>query len=322
MTVRIIDATLREGMQAPGVAFDAEASCRVAALLARAGVDAVECGHPAKSPAEQARVRAVASAGWAVPVLTHARAHPRDIDEAKASGAAWVGLFLGVNETSRRSRVPGRTLRELLAVIADAVARAKDAGLRVRFTCEDASRTPTAERLAAYRAAIDAGADRICFADTVGVLEPPGAASAVAEIVREFPALPVEVHLHDDRGLAVANALAAVDAGATWVSSSMNGLGERCGIVDTAVLLANLHARGLRPLAEPGILQEASRVVAEAAGVPLSPQHPVTGRHAFTHRARLHVLAMAADKAAYSWIAPEAVGREAAMVPDDRDGGA
>jgi 2-isopropylmalate synthase len=313
--VRLIDATLREGAQAPGVAFDADASRAIATALARLGVDAVECGHPAKSETERARVRAVVDLGLPVPVLAHARAHARDIDAVKESGASWVGLFLGVNETSRRHRIPGRTLEELLAAIAEGVRYARAAGLAVRFTVEDASRTPLDELAAAYRVAAEAGAGRLCVADTVGVLDPPGAAALVAAVGGAFPGLPLEVHLHDDRGLALANALAAAEAGAQWVSCSVNGVGERCGIVDTALLLANLQFRAERTLADPALLQETSRLVARETGLAVHALHPVTGAHAFTHRARLHVLAMQRDPASYSWTDPAALGRAPTLAP-------
>lgn len=315
--VRIVDATLREGAQAPGVAFGVDETCAIASALDRLGVDAIECGHPAKSEQELARVRAVVAMGLPAPVLTHARAHRRDIDAARESGAAWVGLFLGVNEVSRRSRIPGRTLEELLGVIRDSVGYASAIGLAVRFTVEDASRTALADLTAAYGTAVAAGAGRLCFADTVGILDPPATAAAVSAVRAAFAGLPLEVHLHDDRGLALANALAARDAGAQWISCSVNGVGERCGIVDTLVLLANLHVRGEREIVRPEALHDASGLVARATGAAVPPAHPVTGADAFTHKARLHVLAMERDIASYSWTDPAALGRRPKLLSDE-----
>jgi 2-isopropylmalate synthase len=124
-----------------------------------------------------------------------------------------------------------------------------------------------------------------------------------------FPDVPLELHLHDDRGLALANALAGLDAGAQWLSTSVNGLGERVGIVDTCCLLANLHFRGDRPLA-PGIdLHDLSRLVADATGLHVHPQQPVTGRHANTHTSPLHVAAVKKDECSYAWISPKTFGR-------------
>ena len=315
--IRVVDATLREGAQAAGVSFDLQATRAIAGALDALEVDTIECGHPATSDAEIARVRAVVALGLQAPILTHARAHHRDIDAARATGATWVGLFLGVNEISRRTRIPGRTFDELLGVIRDSVASAREVGLLVRFTVEDASRTPIAELAAAYAAAAESGAGRLCFADTVGALDPSAITAQVEAVRATIGALPLEVHLHDDRGLALANALAARDAGATWISSSVNGVGERCGIVDTLVLLANLHVRGERLIGNPAALHAASRQVAEATGIAVAPGHPVTGTDAFTHKARLHVLAMERDRTSYSWIDPETLGRTPKLLADE-----
>lgn len=308
MTVRIVDATLREGAQAPGVTFTPGASVDVARLLSRLGVDTIECGHPYAGEAELARVRAVLDAKLPPPLLVHARARVEDIDAAAAAGAPWVGLFRGVNPISLQARVPS-DLPHPLGQIEEAIARAKWAGLSVRFTLEDASRTTREDAARVYDAAAAAGADRLCWADTVGAAEPAEVASSVAWMRERYPAFPVEVHLHDDRGLAMANALAAIDAGAEWISTSAIGLGERCGITDLLVLLPNLAARGTREWPDPAALRELASLVSGISGAPPDARRPVVGRHAFTHTAKLHVKAMRRDPAAYSWIDPAKVGR-------------
>lgn len=314
--VKIIDATLREGAQARGVRWTPASSAEVAVALAAAGVETIECGHPAVGPSERERIRAVIDRRLAVPVLVHARALEKDVDAALETGAPWVGLFLGVNEISRRARVPG-DIPSLLALLSAAVGHAKASGLRVRFTLEDATRTEEPDALAAFGAAVEQGADRICVADTVGVAEPHQVAEHVARIRRAFDGIDIEVHLHDDRGLAMANALAAVDAGATWVSTAVNGLGERCGIPDLATLTANMAYRGLRDWTPGEALQRLSRLVAEHAGWPPDVRRPVVGAHAFTHVAKLHVTAMARDPASYSWVEPERLGRRPESVTRD-----
>lgn len=313
--IAIIDATLREGRQAPDVTLDAAASLEIARELAAAGVDMIEVGHPNASAAERERVRAVAGAGLGLPVLAHARANPRDVEAVADAGADWVGVFLGVNEITRRARVPAADIDELLARIDGAVRRAKELGLAVRYTVEDASRTSEAELVAAYGRALDAGADRLCFADSVGALEPSAVARRVTVVRDAFPEVPLEVHLHNDRGLALANALAAVDAGASWVSASVLGLGERCGITETCALIANLAHRGQRALPRPGTLPALAATVARLAGIPHPRRAPVIGLHAFTHTARLHVLAVARDPNAYAWLPPEALGRVHTTAP-------
>jgi 2-isopropylmalate synthase len=316
--VRIVDATLREGAQAPGVAFTVEQSEEIATLLVAAGVDMIECGHAAVSREERDRIKATIIAAGDVPVLTHARATRGDVDAVLESGAEWVGVFLSFNEYSRRSRVVASSLDDLLAMSRDTVSYAVDSGLRVRFTVEDASRTDPDTLERAFTAVVTAGADRICFADTVGIAEPADVAAAAERLRRRFPDTPLEVHLHNDRGLALANTLAAVDAGADWVSCSVNGLGERAGITDLVVLLANLHVRGQRPIADALALRRASELVAAFSRVPMDPLRSVVGRHAFTHTSRLHRRAVSIEPMAYSWIDPAELGTTVALVEPRR----
>jgi 2-isopropylmalate synthase len=313
--VSIIDATLREGAQAPGVRFSAQQSATIAESLVACGVDAIEVGHPAAGELEAARVRAIVAAGMGCAVLAHARAIPADVEAVARCGADWVGVFLGVNPMTRRVRIGGETsIEALLDRIGAAVSRARALGLRVRYTVEDASRTDLDDLRRACAYALDAGADRICFADSVGVLEPSETAAAVRALREAFPKCPLEVHLHDDRGLALANALAALDAGAEWVATSVNGLGERCGIVDTSALLANLHYRGTRSLPPPGAIPRLSDLVAAASASPPSPRAPVVGANAFTHTAKLHVRAVAIDERSYTWMAPALLGRSTRVI--------
>jgi 2-isopropylmalate synthase len=311
LQIKIIDTTLREGCQAPGVRFDIEQSAAIAAALARLGVDQIECGHPSVSAFEMERVRRVVQLGLAPPVLAHARASAEDIDAVVEAGATWAGIFLGINEVTRRARVCGKSVAELLDSIAGSVSYARRRGLQVRYTLEDATRTGDELMLLAFRTAIEAGANRICYADTVGVAEPDEVAARVRAIKAAFPATELEIHLHDDRGLALANALAGVRAGADWISTSVNGLGERSGITDLCLFLANLYylCNDRKPPGEE--IQQTSALVAAYARAQVDHRRPVTGRHAFVHTAHLHVKATHRDESAYSWLTPKIVGREA-----------
>lgn len=305
----IIDSTLREGMQSAHGRFSLQQSVDVASLLARSGVDSIECGHPAIDDEELLRVSAVVEAAGDIPVLAHARAHTGDVDAVAKTGAAWVGVFLGVNEVSRRSRLPGLTLKDLYERIEKSVAHARGVGLRVRFTVEDSSRTDPAELTEAYRIAMEAGAERICFADTLGVIEPEEIRTKIRELRRQCPDVDIEAHLHDDRGLALSNALAAIDAGAQWISTSVNGLGERAGITDYASLLANLHHRGTRELADGETLSRLSLHVGAYSRSMPDHRRPVVGRDVFHHVAKLHVRAAEREPGSYEWVEPATVGR-------------
>lgn len=310
----IIDTTLREGAQASGVRFGAEECVEIAHALVFLGIDMVECGHPMVSDAEARRVRATVAACGAVPVLAHARARCDDIDSVKATGARWVGIFAGVNSISRNCRI--RFERPIPEVLNTAVGHAKSIGLKVRFTIEDGSRTPWPELVEGYRAALEAGADRLCFADTVGLLCPWEVEDLIGRLSREFTGHDLEVHFHNDRGMAIANALSAVRAGARWISSSVNGIGERCGISDTLTLLANLDVLEWRHLRNGHTLPYVSKLVQAHSRLVVDRWHPITGTNAFTHVAKLHRRAIASDERAYAWTVPETIGRLNSTAPE------
>lgn len=307
--VQIIDATLREGLQAPGVTLTEAQMLHIARCIHDSGADMIECGHAYASGRIQSVIAALSREPFSLPVLSHARCREEDINAVKTAGAPWIGLFLGVNDISRAARV-NEDVNTLHARIRHSVAYAKKAGLHVRYTVEDASRTPLHLLLDTYSIAIEAGADCICFADSVGILEPEGVKTAIEAMRAAFPQIPLETHFHDDRGLATANALQAIDSGCDRISCCINGIGERCGVTDAATLAANLHHRGMRKLTNGAALRRASDVVAAYTRSPVPARAPVTGEHAFTHTARLHRLAAEKAGAAYCWTAPETFGRE------------
>jgi len=307
-TIRIIDATLREGVQAPRTRLSREQTIEIAECLADAGVDMIECGHPSASDNEHRRLKAIVDRDNLPPILAHARCCEKDIDAVAGTGAPWVGLFLGISKISQLTRLR-KSREQLIELVGNSVAFAKAQGLRVRYSLEDGSRTDWETAKAAYTAARDAGVDRICFTDSVGLLEPRDSEIWVDRIKQQFPDTPLEVHFHDDRGLALANTLAAVDAGCDWISTSVNGIGERCGITDLIALSANLLFREQRPVEHPEQLQQLSHLVEIISCSPVDHRRPITGRNAFTHTAKLHVDAMKRDSRAYTWIDPTKVGR-------------
>jgi 2-isopropylmalate synthase len=309
--VKLIDATLREGFQAPGTVFSTRDVVQIAEQIALGGADMIEVGHPYVSPDAMDHTRSVVEMDLGIPVLAHARACRPDIHAVYESGAQWVGVFIGVNEISEHARLSGRMFEEIMELIGDTVAYAKVLGLSVRFTIEDSSRTDPQRLDRAYATAIQAGADRICFADSVGLMDPRSVTEVIGAVHKAHPTIEIETHFHNDRGLAMANALASVDAGAGWVSVSINGLGERCGITDHAVLAANLLYSEQRLLSERQVsaLSAAANMVERCSQQAISKSHPVLGEYAFTHTARLHVLAVKKDQRSYEWIDPGRLGR-------------
>lgn len=306
----LIDATLREGNQSPGVKYSVEDSVVIAKALAGLGVNTIEIGHPFVSSLEFQRVKAVVDLGLTPSILTHARAHHNDIKAVAETGASWVGIFAGLNPRARRVSLGDRTEEEILKIIHETVSYAKTFNLKVRYTIEDSSRTDTDVLLRGFEHAILAGADRICFSDSVGVLEPLEVYKVVDILRKSFPSIPIEVHFHDDRGLALANSLAAIDAGVNWISCSVNGVGERSGITDTLTLITNLHFRNpsQMELPKPGLLKKVSKLVNGLTRSSVHCRQPVVGKNTFIHTAKLHKDAVKKEMSSYAWIDPEKIG--------------
>lgn len=317
--VRILDSTLREGEQSPGVAFPAHVRLAVAEALAAVGVDIIEAGHPVVTPEIRQSVALLAGAGLPTRIGAHARALAGDIDAALACGVDFLGIYFCV--APARLADQGLTLVQAVDRIAAAVARARAQrpGLLIRFTPEDAVRSPLRHVVIAAAEAVRAGADIVSIADTTGCLV-PGTPRNMHDMVRRVrdgltarDAHPlIAVHCHNDRGLALANALDGVRAGADIVDASVLGLGERAGIVDLgqllAVLAGDFGGDGRWDLTR---LPALYRLVSRAARRPVPAHFPVTGRYAFTHSAGGHVRAALVHNGHYASLSPELVGRRA-----------
>lgn len=227
MRVRIVDTTLRDGEQTAGVVFSAAEKLAIAQALNRAGVAAIEAGTPAMGTMEQAALRAIVSAGLQADVIAWNRAVPEDIAAAVQCGFAIVHISVPVSDlhiTAKLQKSRDWVLHEL----EQAILLAKSFGCRVLVGAEDASRAEPDFFLATAAVAARLGAERIRFADTVGCLDPFGVDELLRSLLPRCP-LPLEFHAHNDIGLATANTLAAVRAGAEWVSVTVNGIGERAG---------------------------------------------------------------------------------------------
>jgi 2-isopropylmalate synthase len=275
--VSIIDCTLREGNQSSAVSFGIRESVHIAMMLKAVGIDMIECSHPFASDLEFQRVRALKNLDLSIPILSHARARDSDIRSVKDAGADWVGIFCGINKISRLTRLKNRSERSIIELIKSSVGLAKSLGLKVRYTVEDASRTPIDLVIAVMESAVSEGVDRICFADTLGSMKPQQVANTVNIIKSRIPGTELEIHIHDDRGFAMASSLAGIEAGADWVSTSVNGIGERCGIVDLAVLLANLDLEGYEHSFDLSIIPELSRYVGAISRSMPDDRRPIEG---------------------------------------------
>jgi len=317
--VEILDTTLREGEQTPGVIYRLEDKLEIARLLDAFGIDLLEVGHPAVSASIERHARMLTREGLACETLAHARAVTSDIEQAASCDADWVGIFFSVSDAALENRFR-KDLGRATELIVAAIELAKAQGLKVRYTPEDTVRTPIATVLGVARAAVEAGADRISIADTAGCMTPTTMQAFTHELVAEIP-VPLHVHCHNDLDLAVANSLAAVQAGAMLVDTTVNGLGERCGITPLAPLATALVLQGLaEPRWDLSMLPAISDAVSRATGIPVPVNGPIVGANAFSHNAGLHVAAVLQDPSHYEFIPAHVVGRQRHIVLDTFSG--
>ena len=317
--IQILDSTLREGEQTPGVSFTSEQKVAIAKRLDVFGVDFIELGHPAVSPDVYEAVEVLNDLDLNAIKMAHGRAVKSDINDAVAIGVPWMGIFFGTSPLSLKHKF-NVTKFEALKRIESTVKYGKDKGLKLRFTAEDASRTDIDFLIQVGQLVQNAGADRFSLADTVGCLTPTKTKELVNCIVSELD-IPVHVHCHNDFGMATANALSSVEAGAQCVDVTVNGLGERCGLPPLAeVTTALTELYKINQNWNMSLLPELSKLVVSFSKLELKTNRPITGKNAFTHKAGLHVKAVVQEPKSYEAISPEIVNRKRHLVIDKYTG--
>jgi len=313
--IRILDSTLREGEQHPGISFTVKQRIQIAWMLDSFGVDQIEISPVVSSDHAEA-TRTIIKQGLKADILAHVRAIKSDVDVAISCGATWVATYMGISDIhlSAKLKITREQAKIRALEVADYI---KSHGLKARFTMEDASRTDPVFLVDMCREINHLGIERISIPDTVGIMRPTGMYNLV-KMVREnidMSRSSIDVHCHNDIGLALANALAGCDAGADQIHTTIDGLGERTGIptlAETAVALMLIYKSNndLRL----HMLKDLSKTISQYTGLEVPASKPVVGDSAYKHKAGTHLAAILMNPSAYEILEPKIVGNRRKIV--------
>ena len=321
--IRIFDTTLRDGEQSPGCSMNQQEKLRLAHQIDRLGVDVIEAGFPIASDGDFESVKAIAEVVRRPIIAGLARACPPDIERAwealQHAERPRIHVFLATSDIHLQYKLR-ITRDQCLAQAREAVRLAKSLCQDVEFSPEDATRTDPDFLCRVLEAVVEAGATTLNIPDTVGYAVPWEFGALIQTIrnrVSGIEGVVISAHCHNDLGMAVANALAAVAAGARQVECTINGIGERAGNASLEEIVMAMRVRPDQYPYETGIASEhifaASQMLSEITGVPVQPNKAITGRNAFAHEAGIHQDGVLKNPLTYEIMTPRSVG-----VPDSK----
>ena len=316
-TIRVLDTTLRDGEQAPGCTMNSREKLEIALQLERLGVDVIEAGFPVASPEDFRAVSSIAEQVKNCAVAARCRARKGDIEAAakalSKAAAPVIHIFIATSDLHLRDKL-GITREQELEVVAETVAYAKTFCGEVEFSAEDATRSDRNHLLAVFKTAAENGATVLNIADTVGYITPAEMGDLV-RFVREGikgEDVRISVHCHNDLGMAVANSISALEAGADQFKGSINGMGERAGNVALEEVVMALETRrellGLTCRINRKQIYRTSLLVSTVAGLKIAPNKPIVGRNAFVHEAGIHQHGVMKNPLTYEIMSPESIG--------------
>lgn len=307
--ITIFDTTLRDGEQTPGVSFTLDQKIAIAQQLGDIGVHVIEAGFPASSDAEFETVKTISGMELDSMVCGLARSLKTDVDRCIECDVDMVHVFIPTSEVQRIHTIK-KTHEEVLEITGSIIRYARDHCSQVMFSAMDATRTEVPALLKVYQTAVDAGATIINVPDTVGVMS-PSAMKGLIGAIRDSIDCPIDIHCHNDFGLAVANTISAVEAGASQVQVTINGLGERAGNADLSQTVMTLESiYNIRTGIATQRLVETSRLVSHFAAIPVPPTQPIVGANAFAHESGIHSHGVIAESSTFEpgIMTPEMVG--------------
>ena len=311
--IYIFDTTLRDGEQTPGVALTVDEKIQIAQKLNNLGIDKIEVGFPASSKGEIESAKKIKKLELDSTLVGLSRSLKSDIDAIIDADLEYVHTFIGTSPLHRDYKLK-MSKSEIIDKACQSVEYAKDHGLAVEFSAEDATRTERDFLFEIFNEVVDAGADFLDVPDTVGILTPVLTHELISDIKSNFKT-PVSVHFHNDFGLATANTLTAIECGANQAHVTVNGLGERTGNCSLEELVMTLKASyGIDLGLDTTRLYSLSTLVGRLTGVKMPVNKPIVGANAFAHESGIHVHGILNNASTYEPISPEMVGHSRKIV--------